>query len=244
MVATLEDLQREIAKQPPRTFGHPAVEVRVAERTERVVHGTVKAAQALRVEPMVRERRRQGLEWEQVRLHPYHSERILAGSHALEPVASLAGMHHERLDGSGYHRGCKARETPLAARILATADAYQAMTQPRAHRAALDPAEAAEELAKDSRAGRLDSDAVTAVLEVAGQRRPRRRTDLRPAGLSEREIEVLRLIAHGCSNHQIAERLVISRRTAEHHVQHIYTKIGNSSRPAAAVFALEHDLLN
>jgi HD-GYP domain-containing protein (c-di-GMP phosphodiesterase class II) len=183
-------------------------------------------------------------EWDQVRLHPYHSERILAGSQALEPVASLAGMHHERLDGSGYHRGCKAQQIPLAARILAAADAYQAMTQSRAHRGALDPAQAAEELAKDSRAGFLDSDAVTAVLEVAGQRRPRRRTDLRPAGLSEREIEVLRLVARGCSNHQIAEHLVISRRTAEHHVQHIYTKIGTSSRPAAAVFALEHDLLN
>jgi HD-GYP domain-containing protein (c-di-GMP phosphodiesterase class II) len=183
-------------------------------------------------------------EWEQVRLHPYHSERILAGSHALEPLASLAGMHHERLNGSGYHRGCKAQQIPLAARILATADAYHAMTQPRAHRAALDPAQAAEELAKDSRAGLLDSDAVTAVLEVAGQRRPSRRPDLRPGGLSEREVEVLRLIAHGCSNHQIAERLVISRRTAEHHVQHIYAKIGNSSRPAAAIFALEHDLLS
>lgn len=107
-----------------------------------------------------------------------------------------------------------------------------------------DPAQAAEGLATDSRAGRLDADAVTAVLEVAGQRRPRRRTDLRPLGLSEREIEVLRLIAHGCSNHQTAERFVISRRTVGHHVQHIYTKFGNSSRPAAAVFALEHDLLN
>jgi HD-GYP domain-containing protein (c-di-GMP phosphodiesterase class II) len=182
-------------------------------------------------------------EWEQVRLHPYRSERFLAGSAALKSLAPLAGMHHERLDGSGYHRGCGAREITIPARVLAAADAYQAMTQPRPHRSALEPARAAEELGRESRAGRLDPDAVAAVLEAAGQRRRSRRADLRPAELTEREVEVLRLIAAGCSNRQIAEQLVISRRTAEHHVQHIYAKIGESSRAAAAVFALEHDLL-
>jgi len=125
-----------------------------------------------------------GAEWEQVRLHPYRSERILAGSEALEPLARLAGTHHERLDGSGYHRGCEARELPAPARVLAAADAYQAMTQRRPHRDALDPEQAAEELGRECR-----------------------------------------------TNREIAERLVISRRTAEHHVQHIYAKIGESSRP-------------
>ena len=182
-------------------------------------------------------------EWEQVRMHPYHSERILATSGALEPAAPLAGMHHERLDGSGYHRGCKARDIPLPARILAAADAFQAMTQTRPHRGAMSPEQAADELAKDSLAGRMDPDAVSAVLDIAGQLRPARRRDLRPAGLSDREVEVLRLVAQGCSNPEIAERLCVSRRTAEHHVQHIYTKIGVSSRAAAALFALEHDLL-
>jgi HD-GYP domain-containing protein (c-di-GMP phosphodiesterase class II) len=182
-------------------------------------------------------------EWEQVRLHPYHSERILATSRALEPMASIAGMHHERLDGSGYHRGCRARDIPPAARVLAAADAFQAMTQNRPHRDALSPEEASRELARESRAGRLDADAVSAVLEAAGQRRSRGRGDLRPAGLSEREIEVLRLVAEGCSNREVAKRLYVSPRTAEHHVQHIYTKIGVSSRAAAALFAVEHDLL-
>jgi HD-GYP domain-containing protein (c-di-GMP phosphodiesterase class II) len=182
-------------------------------------------------------------EWEQVRMHPYHSERILATSGALEPMARLAGMHHERLDGSGYHRGCTARDIPASARALAAADAFQAMTERRPHRAAMSPDQAADELAKASRGGRLDPDAVAAVLDVAGGRPAGRRRDLRPAGLSEREIEVLRLVADGCSNPQIAQRLYISRRTAEHHVQHIYTKIGVSSRAAAALFALEHDLL-
>ena len=182
-------------------------------------------------------------EWEQVRLHPYHSERIIAASNALKPLAPMAGMHHERLDGSGYHRGCAARDIPAPVRLLAAADAFHAMTQRRPHRSAISPDHAAEELARDSRAGRLDPDAVSAVLVVAGQRRTGHRNDLRPAGLSEREIEVLRLVADGCSNPEIAKRLFISRRTAEHHVQHIYIKIGVASRAGAALFALEHDLL-
>ena len=182
-------------------------------------------------------------EWEEVRLHPYRSERILSSSGALQSVAALAGAHHERLDGSGYHRGCRPRELPLPARVLAAADAFHAMTQPRPHREALPAERAAEELGVEARAGRLDPEVVAAVLEVAGQRGRRRRSDLRPAELTERELEVLALVAEGCSNREIAERLVISRRTAEHHVQSIYAKIGDSSRAAAAVFALEHGLL-
>jgi HD-GYP domain-containing protein (c-di-GMP phosphodiesterase class II) len=183
-------------------------------------------------------------EWEHVRMHPYHSERILATSSALQPLAQLAGMHHERLDGSGYHRGCRARELSPAARVLAPADAFHAMTQERPHRPALAAEQAGEELRRDVRAGRLDGDAVSAVLEAAGGRRARRRDNLRPAGLSEREIEVARLVAAGCSNPEIATRLVISRRTAEHHVQNIYAKVGVSSRAGLALFAHEHDLIS
>jgi HD-GYP domain-containing protein (c-di-GMP phosphodiesterase class II) len=182
-------------------------------------------------------------EWEEVRLHPYRSERILSASGPLGSIATLAGAHHERLDSSGYHRACKAAELPPPARVLASADAFQAMTQPRPHREALEPERAAEQLGAEARAGRLDPDTVAAVLEVAGQRQRRRRADLRPAGLTEREVQVLALIAAGRSNREIAERLVISRRTAEHHVQSIYAKIGDSSRAATAVFALEHGLV-
>jgi HD-GYP domain-containing protein (c-di-GMP phosphodiesterase class II) len=182
-------------------------------------------------------------QWEQVRLHPYHSERILARSTALRPMAEIAGRHHERLDGSGYHRGSVARELPLPARILGAADAFQAMTQARPHRAALSADEAAAAVLDDVRTGLLDADAAAAVLEAAGQgtSRPRRPV---PAGLSEREVEVLREVALGRTNREIAERFTISPRTAEHHVQHVYTKIGVSSRAAAAMFALEHDLLD
>ena len=181
-------------------------------------------------------------EWEQVRMHAYHSERILATSRTLETLAPIVGTHHERLDGSGYHRGARARELTIASRVIACADAFQAMTQRRPHRPARDPAHAADELERDARSGKLDAKAVDAVLAVAGQPRAgRRRTN--PAGLSEREIDVLRLVAEGRSNPEIADRLHVSRRTAEHHVQHIYTKIGVSSRAAAALFALEHELL-
>jgi HD-GYP domain-containing protein (c-di-GMP phosphodiesterase class II) len=183
-------------------------------------------------------------EWEQVRMHPYYSERILATSASLAPMAAVVGLHHERLDGSGYHRGCGAAALGSAARILAAADSFQAMTQRRPHRLALDADRAGDELLRDARRGRLDSDAVAAVLDAAGQRHPAARGDLRPAGLSQREVEVLRLVAEGCSNPEIGRRLSISRRTAEHHVQHIYTKLGVSTRAGAALFALEHDLLS
>ncbi len=182
-------------------------------------------------------------EWEQVRLHPYHTERILACSATLAPLAPVAGLHHERLDGSGYHHGLSGPALPMSARVLAVADAFQTATQDRPHRPARTAGQAADQLMREASAGRLDAECVAAVIEVAGQERPRVRRAW-PAGLSDREVEVLRLVARGLSNRQIATRLGTSPRTAEHHVQHIYTKIGHSTRAAATLFAMEHDLLN
>jgi HD-GYP domain-containing protein (c-di-GMP phosphodiesterase class II)/DNA-binding CsgD family transcriptional regulator len=182
-------------------------------------------------------------QWEQVRLHPYHSERILGRSDALRPVAAIAGMHHERIDGTGYHRGSRARDIPREARVLAAADAFQAMTEERPHRSGRSLDEAASTLTDEAAAGRLDRDSVQAVLAAAGVTVARPTRSPRPAGLSDREIEVLRLVARGLSNGEIAAALVVSPRTAEHHVQHIYTKVGVSSRAAVALFAMEHDLL-
>ncbi len=181
-------------------------------------------------------------EWEQVRLHAYHTERILSRADALAPLAQVAGMHHERLDGTGYHRQVSSSGIPMAARILAAADAYQAMSQDRPHRAALAHDDAATELGAGVRRGELDPDAVAAVI-AASEHRVGRVVRQRPAGLSEREVEVLLLVAQGLSNRAIAERLFVSRRTAESHVQHIYTKIGCSTRAGAAMFAMRHDLL-
>jgi HD-GYP domain-containing protein (c-di-GMP phosphodiesterase class II) len=182
-------------------------------------------------------------EWEQVRLHSYHSERILSRSSALAPLASLAGMHHERQDGSGYYRQATAAMIPKGARVLAAADAYQAMTQQRAHRPALSPDAAAEQLSTEAARGLLDAEAVRAVLEAAGHPPPRTRPAW-PADLSDREVQVLRLVARGHSNREIGRLLWISPKTAGHHVQHIYAKIGVSTRAAAAMFAMEHDLLH
>jgi HD-GYP domain-containing protein (c-di-GMP phosphodiesterase class II) len=181
-------------------------------------------------------------QWEQVRLHPYHTERILARSVVLEPLARVAGMHHERQDGSGYHHGAAGSEVPAHARLLAVADTYQAMTQDRPYRAALAPDAAAREVEAAARAGRFDPECARAVIRAAGQH-PTRSRSAWPRGLSDREVEVLRLVAGGLSNRQIAEALVISPRTAEHHVQHVYTKIGVSTRAAAAMFAMGHGLL-
>lgn len=179
---------------------------------------------------------------EQVRLHAYHTERILSRCSALAEVAPLAGMHHERQDGSGYHRQIRRGAIPPAARCLAAADAFQAMREERPYRPALDEERAAEELTSEAKSGRLDADAVAAVLSAVGLR-AKRTSRTWPAGLSQREVDVLRLAAGGLTTRQIARRLGVTPKTADHHIQHIYTKIGVSTRAAAAMFAMEHDLV-
>ena len=182
-------------------------------------------------------------EWERVRLHPHHSERVLCSTPLLAPLGRLAGLHHERLDGSGYHRGATTPGLPRAARILAAADVYQALGQERPFRPALPPAEATRELRAAATDGGLDPGAVTAVLAAAGQR-PARIRRAWPGGLTDREVEVLRLVARGRTTRQVASELVISLPTATHHIEHIYAKIGVSSRAGAALFAVEHGLLD
>jgi HD-GYP domain-containing protein (c-di-GMP phosphodiesterase class II) len=182
------------------------------------------------------------LEWERVRLHPYYTERVLARVPALARVAAIAVAHHEQLDGSGYHRGLSGGAIGPSARLLAAADAYQAMTQRRAHRPPLYAEHAASELRADVRAGRLAGHAVEAVLHAAGQHTRRRPTAA--AGLTAREIQVLALLARGASNRSIASSLNISAKTVGNHVEHIYTKIGASTRPAATLFAMRHGLLD
>ena len=183
-------------------------------------------------------------EWERVRLHPYYTERVLARPSMLAQLGTLAALHHERLDGSGYHRGLPAAMLSPSARILAAADVYHAMTEPRPHRSPLTPEAAASELQREARAGRLDSEAVNSVLAAAGHHvsTSRSRREM-VAGLSEREIEVLRLLARGHSMKQIASRLVISEKTVDNHIQHIYIKIGASTRAGATLFAMEQNLV-
>ena len=172
---------------------------------------------------------------------PYLTERMLRQSTALAPLGAIAVQHGERLDGSGYPHGLSGAAISRPARVLAAADAYQAMREPRAYREALPAEQAARRLRDLVKAGRLDADAVEAVLGAAGHRVPRRRAG--PAGLTAREIDVLRLLARGLTNKEIAERLVISRKTVANHVEHIYSKIDVSTRTAAGLFATQHGLL-
>jgi HD-GYP domain-containing protein (c-di-GMP phosphodiesterase class II) len=178
-------------------------------------------------------------EWERVRLHPYNTERLLHRTVALRDAGGLAGLHHERLDGAGYHRGLGPAGLSLDARILAAADAYAALTEERAHRPARTADAAAKVLRADVHSGRLDRTACEAVLEAAGHRRQAREW---PAALTDREVQVLRLMTCGLSLKQMAEALSVTVKTVDTHVQHIYDKIHVRSRAGAAVFAMEHEL--
>lgn len=228
-----------LAAEAGRTAGLPAEEVATLRRAA-LLHDLGRVAVPVSVwekpGPL------NDAEWEQVRLHAYHTERVLSQAPSLAAVAAVAGSHHERLDGSGYHRGSLAPGLSLAARILAAADVYQALTEQRPHRAALPPEQAVGEIQREVAAGRLDHDAAAAVCAAAGGVLPKRPSS-RPAGLTEREVEILRLLARGRTKKQIAKELVIAPGTVHTHVTHIYAKIGSSTRAGAALFALEHDLL-
>jgi HD-GYP domain-containing protein (c-di-GMP phosphodiesterase class II) len=182
-------------------------------------------------------------EWERVRLHPHFTERAFAQSTALAQIGLLAGSHHERLDGSGYHHGLRGSALDRTTRILAAADCYAAMREARPYREALEPAAAEAELAREVEDGRLDPEAVDAVLAAAGHRVVKRPREL-PGGLTERELEVLLALVHGQSNQAIADDLGISAKTVGHHVQHVYRKAGVRSRAAATVWAFEHELVH
>jgi HD-GYP domain-containing protein (c-di-GMP phosphodiesterase class II) len=180
-------------------------------------------------------------ERERVRLHAYHSERVLDAAGGLRALARLAGSHGERCDGSGYHRGMRASDLPRTAWLLAAADCYQSMREPRAYRPALTAEAAADTLSRDAESGKFTADIVSAVLAAAGQPRA---ALVRPAGLSDRESEVLALVARGLATKQVARQLGISPKTCDHHIQSLYAKTGVSSRAGVTLFALEHGLVS
>lgn len=178
---------------------------------------------------------------ERARTHPYLTERMLARVPLLARVGHCAARHHERLDGSGYPHGLRGEAISLPARILGAADVYNALRQPRPHRPALAADEADRTMGEEVRAGRLDGDAVLAVLQAAGHR-VRRRAGL-PSGLTAREADVLVRLGHGRSNPEIAADLQLSRKTVSSHLEHIYTKLGVKTRTEAALFAMRHGLI-
>ena len=155
----------------------------------------------------------------------------------LQSLAPIAAAHHERPGGTGYHRGLHAAGVPLSAQLLIGCDVFQAMTEDRPHRPAHDVAAAADAV----RGLGLDATVVTAVLDAQGMTAAQR-TEY-PAGLSGREVEVLRLLARGLTKEEAGRTLHIAAATVHTHTIHIYDKIGGRTRAALALFAMEHGLL-
>ena len=182
-------------------------------------------------------------EMEQVRLHPYYTERILSRVPALLPVATIAGAHHEWMNGKGYHRGASGSQIPLGARILAVADTFQELLEGRPGHPGLGTEEALKAMGEEV-GPHLDPDCFEALSQVLGVAVPRESLRRQwPAGLTDREVEILRISATGLTKRQMAHHLTISEKTVGTHLEHIYDKVGCSSRAAAVLFAMEHGLL-
>ena len=253
--AALEAIASFVDLKSPYTLGHARAVADLAAHAAQRTGLSDAHARTLRRAGLVHDLGRLGIsnaildkagalgagEWERVRLHPHLTERMLHQSDALAPLGAIAVQHRERLDGSGYPRGLSGVAISRPARILGAADAYQAMREPRPYRPARPAHDAAAELRAEVKAGRLDADAVEAVLGAAGHNMTRRREG--PASLTPREVEILTLLARGLSNKEIAARLVISPKTVGKHIEHIYTKIDASTRAAASLFASRHGLL-
>ena len=179
-------------------------------------------------------------QWERVRMHPYYTHQVLDRSPFLRSLNDVATAHHERLDGSGYHRGIQGPMLSMPARILAAADTYHAKTERRPHREALTPQEAGTHVRSEAKAGRLDAVAVEAVLAAAGQPTAPNAAAVR---LTPREVQILGQVALGGSMREIARALSISPKTVDGHLQRIFPKIGVSTRSGATLYAMEHGLL-
>ena len=238
----------------PHTLGHSGAVARLAENAASAVGLGVDEVTLTRRAALVHDVGRIGVsngiwskpgplttsEFERLRLHPYLTERILQRVPGLQDVAAVAANHHECLDGSGYPRAASARQLAMPDRLLAAAVSYQSALEPRPYREPMGPAGAARRLRARVGAGELDGTAAEAVLHAAGQ--AARRTSPRTDGLTAREVEVLRLVARGASNREIAAKLVISEKTARNHVERTYAKIGVTNRIGASMYALDHGL--
>ncbi|MEQ1575664.1 MAG: HD domain-containing phosphohydrolase, partial [Vicinamibacterales bacterium] len=180
-------------------------------------------------------------EFDRVELHPMLTEQMLRRSPALSALNPVASAHHEKSDGSGYHK--RVRAADAGAGVLAATEIYVGMTAERADRPPFSAGDAAAELRRLASQGVLEPRATQAVLVAAGHGEPEASASTRPrnpGGLSRREVDVLRLAARGLTTKAIADRLFISPKTADHHIQHIYDKIGVSTRAAAALWAMQH----
>lgn len=254
-VAALEAIADFVDLESPYTIGHSRAVADLAGAAAHHYGLPAAQAQTIRMAGLVHDLGRLGVpntiwdkpgvltaaETERVRMHPYLTERMLTFSRALAPLGEVAAAHHERLDGSGYPRGLIGDAVTPAGRILAVADTYRAWLEPRPYRCAGTVEQVVTRLREEVRVGRFDGDAVDAVLCAAGHRGSTRMTW--PAGLTAREVQVLRLLSRGLSNRKIADELAISSKTVGNHIEHIYTKIGVSNRALASLFASKHGLM-
>lgn len=227
----------DLAYSAARHYGLPEAEATLARRAG-WVHDVgrlgVSSAVWSKPQPLT------STERERVYLYPHLTQRIVSRVSGLQPVAALAGLHRERLDGSGYPKGVDGSFLSAAARILAAADVYQSLTERRGFREALSDSSAARRLREAVAAGRLDAAAVETILYAA--QREVAPTVTSPAGLTVRELEILRMVAVGRSNAEIAGDLVLSEKTVRNHLEHIYAKAGVSNRVSASLFALKHGI--
>jgi HD-GYP domain-containing protein (c-di-GMP phosphodiesterase class II) len=254
--AALETMADFADLKTPFTHGHSPAVSALAEAAAWRVGLAPEAVMELRRAALIHDLGRTGIgndvweqpgplsaaQWEAVRMHPYLGERALARCPGLASLGHIAGGHSERLDRSGYYRGLGSGELGPEQRLLAAADVWTALGEPRAHRPAFDPAQAVELIGAEVSAGRLDAASVEAVITAAGERVPGGRGFARPADLTNREAEVLRLLALGMTNKQIADRLEISSKTVGHHLERAYSKADVHTRAAATLFALEQGI--
>jgi HD-GYP domain-containing protein (c-di-GMP phosphodiesterase class II) len=186
-------------------------------------------------------------EFDRVELHPMLTEQMLRRSPALAALNPVASAHHEKSDGSGYHKRVGSDGADPGAGVLAATEIYIGLTTERADRPPFSAEDAAAELRRLASQGVLEPRASHAVLVAAGHGEPAATASTRarhPGGLSRREVDVLRLAARGLTTQAIADRLYISPKTADHHIQHIYDKIGVSTRAAAALWAMQHAVVS
>jgi HD-GYP domain-containing protein (c-di-GMP phosphodiesterase class II) len=255
----MDDVARALAifadLKCPTFLGHSTGVAELAERAAVALDLTAEEIEALRWAALLHDigrlsvpngiwMRPGALDWgerERVRLHAYYAERVLSPIPALAAVTEIAVAAHERIDGSGYHQRRAGRGLLPAARLLAAADMAFAMSEDRPHRPALAAPCIARELVAEAAAGHLDAMAVDAVLACLGVED--RATPHVAHGLSERELDVSRLLARGKTNKEIADLLGISVRTVHNHVAHIFDKLGVHSRSGAAIWLMEHDLV-
>lgn len=209
-------------------------------RCAALVHDVGKVA--VPIDILVKGEQRSSSEWETYRLHPYYTQRILERVNALQDLAQAASAHHEWFNGQGYHRQLCGEQIPLHGRVLAAANVYARLVQQ------VDQEDSADMLRHmRARVGvqfdPLCYEALVASVSMQGKLgtlpcRPRK-----VGNLTEREVEVLCLLAQGCNTPQIAHKLNISKKTVEHHISHIYAKIGVTCRTAAAVYAVQQGIV-